>query len=305
MNIDLVYLWVDGNDPEWLEKKQKFLPKKINTIGRYQDNDELMYSLRSVEKHLPWINKIYIVTDNQIPSFIDPNHPKISIVDHTEIIPKEFLPTFNSVIIEYFLYKIPGLSEYFLYANDDTFINADVSPDTFFTKEGLPIVRLQRRFMGKWRNYISKRLKLYTNVYRKTIHKSALLVEKRFNKYYSGIPHHNVDSYLKSSFKNVIEQDFKNEISATLKNQVRKESDIQRIIHSYYALATKKGKLHYVNRSESCRIRLHKKSYMKFITRYNPVFFCLNDSHHATDDDRKRVKPFLEILFSEKSSFEK
>ena len=65
MNIDLVYLWVDGNDPKWLEKKNRFIEKKINTVGRYQDNQELKYSLRSIEKHLPWIRKIFIVTDDQ------------------------------------------------------------------------------------------------------------------------------------------------------------------------------------------------------------------------------------------------
>ena len=106
MNIDLVYLWVDGNDPEWLNKKQLFMDKKINTVGRYQDNQELKYSLRSGEKHLPWIRKIFIVTDNQIPTFLDTSHPKIEIVYHSEIIPKQILPTYNSVIIEYFIYKI-------------------------------------------------------------------------------------------------------------------------------------------------------------------------------------------------------
>ncbi len=99
--IDLVYLWVDGNDPKWLKKRQAFIDEKINPAGRYRDNQELKYSLRSIEKNLPWIRKIFIVTDDQTPSFIDINHPKIQIVNHSEIIPKEILPTFNSVIIEY------------------------------------------------------------------------------------------------------------------------------------------------------------------------------------------------------------
>ena len=140
-NIDLVYLWVDGNDPEWLEKKQLFMDKKINTVGRYQDNQELKYSLRSVEKHLPWIRKIFIVTDNQVPPFLDINHPKIEIVNHSEIIPKEILPTYNSVIIEYFIYKIPDLSEHFLYANDDIFIRVNLAP-SFFFQDGIPTVRM-------------------------------------------------------------------------------------------------------------------------------------------------------------------
>ena len=60
ISIDLVYMWVDGNDPKWLEKKQRYMDKKINTVGRYVDNQELKYSLRSVGKHLPWIRKIFI-----------------------------------------------------------------------------------------------------------------------------------------------------------------------------------------------------------------------------------------------------
>ena len=142
MNIDLVYLWVDGNDPKWLEKKNRFIEKKINTVGRYQDNQELKYSLRSIEKHLPWIRKIFIVTDDQTPIFLKPNHPKIEIVHHSEIIPKKFLPNFNSRVIEYFMYKIPDLSEKFLYANDDMFVNADLKP-SFFFENGIPIMRMK------------------------------------------------------------------------------------------------------------------------------------------------------------------
>ena len=137
ISIDLVYLWVDGNDPKWLEKKQRFMDKKMNTTGRYVDNQELKYSLRSVEKHLPWIRKIFIVTDEQTPLFLNTDQQKIQIVDLAEIMPKEILPSFNSNIIEQFLYKIPGLSEHFIYANDDMFINADLDP-SFFLKMGNP-----------------------------------------------------------------------------------------------------------------------------------------------------------------------
>ena len=74
------------------------------------------------------------MTDNQI-LLLDVNHPKIKIVDHTELLPKEILPTFNSSVLDYFIYKIPDLSEHFLYANDDMFINADLSPSFFFNEE--------------------------------------------------------------------------------------------------------------------------------------------------------------------------
>ena len=85
-NIDLVYLWVDGNDPKWQAKRNAFLERKVeNSLssfnGRYVNNDELKYSLRSVERYAPWIRKIFIVTDNQKPKWLDISNPKIQIVN--------------------------------------------------------------------------------------------------------------------------------------------------------------------------------------------------------------------------------
>ena len=124
MDVDLVYLWVNGNDPEWQAKRNACIgtaetQRGVNCKGRYADNDELKYSLRSVAQYAPWIHKIYIVTDNQVPLWLDTSNPKVRIVDHKEIMPEICLPCFNSAVIEHFLYNIPGLSEHFLYANDD------------------------------------------------------------------------------------------------------------------------------------------------------------------------------------------
>lgn len=304
MQIDLVYLWVDGNDPEWLKKRQLFMKSPINIVGRYQDNQELKYSLRSVDKNLPWIRKIFIVTDNQVPSFIDTNHPKIEIVNHSDIIPKEILPVFNSVIIEYFIYKIPDLSEHFLYANDDTFVYAKLTP-SFFFKDGLPIVRMMCDPLLKSENWLKKMLKIKINNYRLSIENAYRLFERKFGVFYSVSPHHNIDAYLKSDYKFVVEEVFKDEMEATLSNRFRNSTDIQRIIFSYYAIAKKRGHLTYVTRKESCRIRVQKKDFQQFITKYQPNLFCLNDTNHATDKDRERIQPFLEKLFSEQSQFEK
>jgi len=309
-DIDLVYLWVDGSDLEWITRREKFLGREIlnsgeaTSKGRFTDNGELKYSLRSVEKNIPWIHKIFIVTDGQKPKWLDLQNEKVEIIDIGQLLPEESMPCYNSVIIEHFIWRIPGLSDHFLYANDDMFFSKPLSPDFFFTPEGYPIVRLQRYFLGKWVNKLKKIFSLHSNMYRKTIHHSALLIEKKFGTYLSAMPHHNVDSYLKSDYRNAAEKDFKEEISQTLTNHVRSENDIQRIIYLYYALAVKRGKLRYVGRRESCRIRLHKPDYMYFINKYRPALFCLNDSHHSTDEDRARVEPFLKILFPDKSSFE-
>lgn len=310
-DIDLVYLWVDGNDVEWLSKKNKFLGKsndyniEATTIARNANNDELKYSLRSVEKNIPWVRKIFIVTDEQKPEWLQLENPKIELVDIRQILPAEALPCYNSVIIEYFYYKIPGLAEHFLYANDDMFFNAQVGPEFFFDQQGLPIVRLQRAFGGKLLNQMRKTLNIHTNVYRKTIENAALLVENEFGKYYSATPHHNVDAYLKSDYQKVVEEVFADDMLPNITNHLRTENDIQRIIFCYYALAAKRGHLRYVGRSESCRIRVQKSDFQGYMSKYKPALFCLNDTHHATTDDRARIKPFLNSLFPDKSSFEK
>ena len=84
--IDLVYMWVDGNDPEWQAKRNKYvggsgnLSQEVVGVARWRDNEELRYSLRSVEKYASWINHIYIITDGQRPQWLDTSHPKITII---------------------------------------------------------------------------------------------------------------------------------------------------------------------------------------------------------------------------------
>lgn len=308
--IDIVFLWVDGNDPAWLQKKKTVDGKihdssEANCVGRYINNDELKYALRSIEKNAGWIRHIYIVTDNQNPEWLDVTHPKIRMVNHTDIIPSEYLPCFNAIVIEHFLYRIPGLSEKFIYSNDDMFLNKEVKPDFFFGKDGKPIVRLLLNPLGYHFNKVKELFKKNSNIYRKSIENAAMLVKSKTGKYHAGLPHHNIDGYKKSDLKYIFEQVFHKEIIATATNHIRKTTDIQRIIYSYYLLSTKKAVRKYVNRNESCRIRLQNPDYMYYITKYNPILFCLNDTQHSSDKDRERVIPFLSSLFNEKSSFEK
>ncbi len=305
--IDLVYLWVNGNDPKWLEKRNSFLGKNIQKsalTGRYEDNDELKYSLRSVEKHLPWVRNIFIVTDNQIPNFLDVSNPKIKIIDHTEIIPKEFLPTFNAGVIEYFLHNIPNLSEQFIFSNDDFFVNSPLSEDFFF-KDGLPIIRMVslKKFFIKLK--LKKWLNRYVCTYHLGIMNALKLVENKYGKSYAIRPYHNIDAYLKSDYKKAYET-FEEDIKPTLLNRFRKNNDIQRILFDAYALANNRGHLEYVKgRKLAYLILLEKANYQKRLSRYKPKLFCLNDTEDATDEDRKRVVPFLESLFPTKSKFEK
>ena len=309
MDIDLVYLWVNGNDPKWIEKRNRSIGKtssaQENCEGRYVDNDELKYSLRSVEMYAPWIRKIFIVTDNQVPAWLDTTNPKIQIVDHTEIIPREYLPCFNSAVIEHHLHRIEGLAEHFLYANDDMYINKPVSPADFFGKDGLPIMRMNLRIFRKIYFYYRTKVqgKDLQN-YRLTIHNSARLVEQKYGKYYCSKTHHNIDAYCKSDYRHTREL-FDAEISATCSNQVRSANDIQRNIYSYVPLIEKRAHKRYVTQRTSFRFHIdNRKLYRKF-ERYNPTFFCMNDSQYANDDDRLCAKEFISRHFPLKSQFEK
>ena len=308
MDIDLVYLWVDGNDPKWMAKRNACIGTPTdapeNCKGRYQDNDELKYSLRSVELYAPWIRKIFIVTDDQVPAWLDTANPKIQMVDHTEILPPECLPCFNSSVIEHFLYRIPGLSEHFLYANDDMYINRQVRPDDFFGQDGLPIIRLDRRYFRKpYIFYKAKILGKRLENYPLTIHTSAQLVEKKYGVYYNSRAHHNIDAYLKSTYRHAHEV-FEKEINATLCNHMRAENDIQRILYSYVALAEKRAHKCYVSPEESLRLRIDKVHLYEKFDEYDPLFFCLNDTQLATDDHRRRAQAFISQRFPVKSKFE-
>lgn len=310
MDIDLVYLWVNGNDPIWLAKHNAYTGKTnknstVNCEGRYADNDELKYSLRSVEMYAPWIHRIFIVTDNQTPIWLDTSNPRIKIIDHKDIMPETCLPCFNSALIEHFLYKIPGLSEHFLYANDDMFINKPVHPSIFFDKEGLPIIRLiHSRLRDFFLNFKEKFLKIPLKYYVKTIQNSAKLVEREFGVYYDGKPHHNIDAYLKSNYEHVAKM-FEKEISETLNNHIRCPNDIQRILYTYVALAEKQGHEVYVSQKTSFRFHIQNRKHYAKLKKYNPILFCMNDSEYANDSDRKRVTEFLNKRFPNKSQFEK
>lgn len=317
--VDLVYLWVDGNDPEWKMKKRMALAKKgeepapeaLNK-GRFVDNNELKYSLRSVEMYAPWINKIWIVTDDQTPEWLNTEHPKIQMVSHRDILPAEYLPTFNSHAIEASIPNIEGLAERFLYANDDTFFAKPTTPDFFYTKTGLPIARFSRR--------MPRHVSLYMTV----IRKAGRLVWERLGKNYNLNPHHNIDAYLKSDVI-ACNKEFAEQVDFTRRQQFRTTDDLQRIVWLYWALAKGRAKMRIVRHytaakslgervecllkgkycTDSRSFSLHGVGVEKRIAKYDPVLMCLNDTENATDNCRLSMKGYLERRFPHKSSFEK
>ncbi len=148
--IDVVYTWVDGSDATWraafddwsVRDGRDHQADRDLVAGRYRDNGELRHSLRSLWFGCDWVRRIYLVTADQVPAWLDAEDERIEVVSHRDILPEHCLPTFNSHAIESALHRIEGLSEHFVYFNDDVFVGRPLRPEHFFTSSGLPKVFL-------------------------------------------------------------------------------------------------------------------------------------------------------------------
>ena len=163
--IDAVIPWVDGSDENHINKLNQYVENKssLNMKGfltRFNEVNEIEYCIKSIKKFAPYIRNIYVVTDEQTPSFLkDPKnsevYPNVKIIDHKDIFKgfESYLPIFNSNSIEVMVSRIPGLAEHFIYFNDDVFLIDDTKSTDFFTEEGLPVIR------GRWATYESTKFK--------------------------------------------------------------------------------------------------------------------------------------------------
>ncbi len=136
--MDFVMIWVDGNDPEWKSQFNKYKNQggdKRETC--FRDWKNLRYWFRGVEKFAPWVDNVYFVTCGHYPDWLNLDCPKLHFVRHDEFIPQEYLPTFSANTIELNLHRIKGLSDEFVYFNDDLFLVNHIKPTRFF-KNGVP-----------------------------------------------------------------------------------------------------------------------------------------------------------------------
>ena len=304
-DIDLVYLWVDGSDPDWIAAmlaahKGCLSPEAISKC-RFQNNNELKYSIRSVKKFAPWVRNIFIVTANQTPDWLNTNTDKIKIINHKDIMPKDALPTFNSCAIETYLHKIPGLSEHFIYANDDMFFWKNVDPEYFFTSEGKPIYRFAKKILNK----------KYRHIYGFTINRAYQLIKSRYGNCVKYFPHHGIDPYRKSYIEECIEN-FKEEFDKTSHQKFRSFDDIQRVIFNYYAIELKgakvilpKGLLTYFGYTAQTGYCECNKKELNRVNMYNTPLMCFNSNRKTNDEDIKLMIKILESRFGEKTEFEK
>ncbi len=152
--VDAVYLWVDDSDPAWRARRdaayrdhfgQDRSDGQAKATIRFRDRGELQASLRSLEMYAPWIRKVYLVTDQQRPDWLDPDSTRVTVVDHRDIFTDlNNLPTYNSHVLGTQLHHIPGLSEHYLLMNDDVLFSRAVSAYDFFTPSGQLKITLSR-----------------------------------------------------------------------------------------------------------------------------------------------------------------
>jgi len=266
----MVFTYCDGTDPNFIEEKNRFLKEKDkvnNKPIRFININEITYSVRSVLKFMPWINMIYIITNKQIPP-IELN-PKVKIIDHTEIIPKKYLPTFNSDVIESFIHNIPELSHIFLYNNDDMMHTSNINISDIL--QGDKII---------FRNYngINERNKDY-NEYNKRIYLTSQLF-RITNPSIRLINNHHTKILRKSTLK-FIEEKYPKLLHELRANRVRGNNYIQylffcvnvdNILNNNIILNRYNDVIVYHLGNKEYREEMFLRIYYK-----KPKFLCLND----------------------------
>lgn len=322
--IDFVVTWVDNTDLNWQRSKAKYSgDNSLNSEHRFRDMNTFHYWFRSIEKFAPWVNKIFLITEGHLPEWLDTSHPKLRVVKHSDYIPKEFLPTFNSNVIELNLHRIPELSEHFVIFNDDFFLTQPLKPEDYF-KNGLP------RLLGVYRfiiplekfNHIELNNILVMNKYffnRKALKKHPL---KFFNYRYSksnltnllslaknGIPAykdiHVSQPHLKSTFKKLwsLEPELFNNVSS---NRFRTLEDVNHWLMGYWNIETNMFYPQdvnfgtYVSIGDKDRVR-------ELLTSKKYKNICVNDDFNS-DNFEMEVNNLVKVLdgiFPEKGSFEK
>ena len=328
--IDFVITWVDPTDTEWQKEKAKYSSPEItaaNSEVRYRDWENLKYWFRGVEKFAPWVNKIHFVTYGHIPHWLNTQHPKLNIVNHSDFIPKEYLPTFSSNPIELNLHRIKDLRENFVYFNDDIFITAPVSPDFFF-KKGLPRdnVALDSIFFGKdsagffngaditlinknfdKRRSIRKNLKIWLSPKNgiKNIIRTFLLSPWPW---FPGIYYqHGANSFNKKTFSTLWEMEYE-ALSETCTHKFRKTGDTNQWLMKFWQIAEGKVSVRSGRHIRCFHIKEGNFSCVcQSIEQGRYKILCINDTSVTTDfeNKKKRVIEAFERLLPETSSFEK
>lgn len=332
--IDFVVTWLDSNDPKWLESYNTFCSNsnKGNENARYRNMDIFKYWFRAVERYAPWVHKVFIITNGIFPDWINKDNPKLVLVKHSDYIPEDCLPTFNSCTIELYMHRIEGLSEHFVYFNDDFFLNAPVKPSYYF-KDGLPcdnnketcynvpIYTKEEKFAiyqqmladigiinskhNRWETVLQSPFRWFgLHLGLRGIILSALLSHQRL--FIGFTNHHSEQPYLKTIFDEVwdAEPEFMND-SCT---RFRKDISANPYIFRYWQFAKN---LFYPMKRSSAYFPLKKgiaKNIEKALNEERFISICLNDNDLCTYKDFIIINKELQLIFDkkypQKSSFE-
>lgn len=328
--IDFVVTWVDGYDEKWRLKKAKY-DGSINT-SKYSMNSEKAYRewgtfkywFRGVEKFAPWVNKVYLVTDNQKPDWLNIDSDKLVLIDHKEIINNDFLPVFSANPIESNIHRIPGLSEHFVFFNDDMYLTAPVSPDDFFSDEGLPKYNtalapitterygtghFQMNDMGIITSHFTRKEILKNGQFFspkqgiKQIVKTLLYSNAKFicGFWESHLPY----PLLKSTFELVWEKE-SDALNKTSSNRFRDPSDTNVWLFKYWQIASGKYAVGDVNLGSIFYLENADNKLWDTIVSKKFRIMCINDGYNIQNEElvRNNFINALNNLLPEKSSFE-
>ncbi len=333
IDIDFVIPTVDGNDPAWQQQYIEYKSKEPGfenidiSAARYRKGVDLRYWFRSIEKYTPWVRKVHLITNGQIPDWINLECPKLNWVKHSDYIPNQYLPVFSSHPIELNLHKIKDLSDHFVYFNDDMFLTKEIDPEYFFYK-GLPAdmsillpnisqtdimksiiandVELINKSFCKWNCLARYPYKWFSLKYRKLLLKTIIsLSQKEFTSFWE---HHLPHNYLKSTFDEVWSTHGPI-LEEVCKHKFRNASDVNQWVFAYWQLA--KGTFHPTNFLKECKpfYKLEKEieNIEDAIINKKYKMILLNDSNDINDYDETiiRIENAFKSSLPYKSQFEK
>ena len=326
--IDFIVTWVDSTDKKWLKEKEKYSPEKNtdNSSIRYRNWDTLKYWFRGVEKFAPWVNKIYFVTYGHVPKWLNLDNPKLVVVKHSDYMDKKYLPTFNSIPIELNMHKIKGLSENFVYFNDDMFLISDTKPTDFF-KNDLPCdssilmtctpvgedgfyntLSNNTRIINKYFNIkkvLSKNLLKWINLkYGFLIMRTIML--SFWNNFVGFKNLHLAVSYKKSTFEEVwnLEGKYLDEVcSQKFRNNY---ISINHMLMQDYQFVTGKFKPRTIKFGKYFVIDVNNEKLKKCIVTQKYKCICINDIKEIDnlEKTKKEIQDCFNTILPEKSSFE-
>lgn len=328
--IDFVVTWVDMNDPEWQKEFNKYSGEKENTKNgvskaRFRDYGMLKYWFRCVEKFAPWVNRIHFITSGQRPEWLDTGNPKIHLVDHKDFIPSEFLPTYNSVVIERYIHKIEGLSNHFVYFNDDFYIIRPIDKERFFLN-GLPRDIAVFQYNPSWSQWYV-RIKNNVKIINRHFNKKETLKkdkDKWFHQSYGSkrmmnyllLPYskfitlrtpHNAQPYLKSTFEEVWRIADK-ELTATSINRFRALDDLTPELFRMWQICRSRFEPYntYTD-TKMFPLMVKPKQAVEAIKNQSYSLICLNDNIHIKnyEETMESIIQAFETIVPKKSSFEK